>query len=368
MSRVRRLSMTSVRHAGVEDVPQLVHVAAGQDEVLAELGAVNDGSRPGPVVADGWLLVVGQPVVGFARVLELDDHVHVAALVVDQRVGRRGIGRMLLHAAYGLALDAGVDRITVVSPEEQPWSAPWFTREAFTPVTEVPHRRTIMARPVADEPVPTAAVSVIPVRDGSRGIEAFVQHRVSTMDFAPGVVVFPGGRVDPEDGDSTVANALPAGLVADHARAWTETDHAALGDPATAARTVIATGVREVAEETGAVIDPARLLPWDDWVTPTGYPRRFDVRFLLFPVAGAEADTFRHATTEAHTSIWMPLGDLVEACEDGQLALLPPTRTLVDELSALRSVSAALALRPRVSPVHHDISGPRPRPAGSPHR
>ncbi len=43
------------------------------------------------------------------------------------------------------------------------------------------------------------AVSVIMVRDGDSGLEAFVQHRVTTMDFAAGVVVFPGGRVDPVD-------------------------------------------------------------------------------------------------------------------------------------------------------------------------
>ncbi|MBR7560302.1 hypothetical protein KC218_27520, partial [Mycobacterium tuberculosis] len=40
-------------------------------------------------------------------------------------------------------------------------------------------------------------MSVIMVRDGDSGLEAFVQHRVTTMDFAAGVVVFPGGRVDP---------------------------------------------------------------------------------------------------------------------------------------------------------------------------
>ena len=43
------------------------------------------------------------------------------------------------------------------------------------------------------------------------GLEVFVQHRVSTMDFAAGAVVFPGGRVDPVD--SEAANGIE---VADH--------------------------------------------------------------------------------------------------------------------------------------------------------
>ncbi|CAM4119988.1 hypothetical protein [Janibacter anophelis] len=47
--------------------------------------------------------------------------------------------------------------------------------------------------------VPRPAVSVIPLRDGPDGLEAFVQHRATTMDFAAGVVVFPGGRCDPSD-------------------------------------------------------------------------------------------------------------------------------------------------------------------------
>lgn len=40
------------------------------------------------------------------------------------------------------------------------------------------------------------AVSVIPLRESDMEPELFVQHRVSTMDFAAGMIVFPGGRAD----------------------------------------------------------------------------------------------------------------------------------------------------------------------------
>ena len=134
-----------------------------------------------------------------------------------------------------------------------------------------------------------------------------------------------------------------------------------MGSAEEAARTLLATGIREVAEETGAAIDPVRLVPWDDWITPLGMPKRFDVRFFLYPVTGAEAAAFGHTTTEAHRSEWASVSTLVDRTEARELVLLPPTRTILDELSALGSVAHALALPPVLRPVRHDIAARRPR-------
>ena len=41
------------------------------------------------------------------------------------------------------------------------------------------------------------AASVIMVREAANTLEVYVQHRATTMDFAAGAVVFPGGRTDP---------------------------------------------------------------------------------------------------------------------------------------------------------------------------
>lgn len=219
-----------------------------------------------------------------------------------------------------------------------------------------------MVRALADSPTPIPAVSVIPVRDGPGGIEAFVQHRVATMDFAPGVLVFPGGRVDGRDREAGARLALAGGLLGEQVSGWAETAYDMVGrDPAEAARTLVATALREVAEETGARLDPARLLPWDDWVTPIGVPKRFDVRFYLYPVDGPEAAAFSHMTGEAHHSEWLPLADVVCRTETAEIALLPPTRTLVDELSALGTVASAADQRPPVTMVRHDIAARRPR-------
>lgn len=378
-----RLTITSARLATPADLGLLQGIEEAADDRFTQLAgrppgwpAARSGQRR--AAAGGTLVVVGSPVVGFAQVLEVAGEFHLEQLSVLPQWGRQGVGAMLLAAAYGLAADAGRRRVVVRTFADVPWNGPWYAAHGFREVptpptestgstgsvgsTEIFGPRISMAREVRDEPAPIDAVSVLPVRDGPHGIEGFVQHRVSTMDFAAGALVFPGGRVDPADTAAGQALPLPAGLTAEHAGRWRHT--AAFGVGASgevSARTILATGVREVAEETGARIDPARLVPWDDWVTPIGNPRRFDVRFLLY--AADPAVRFGHTTTEAHRSEWLPLADVVRRAERGELALLPPTRTLVDELCALGTAAAALARRPAITAVHHDLTPSRPRAA-----
>lgn len=308
----------------------------------------------------GFILTVGQPeVLGFAHVLDLAEHgssgLHLEQVAVRPDAGRRGIGTTLLRAVFGEVLDRGHDSLTLLAYADVLWNGPWYAREGFTeigpqtraadwqrlaPLRDVEDalglaaagRRAAMIIDLADEPEPAPAVSVIPLRERDGVLEVFIQHRADTMDFVPGAVVFPGGRVDPVD-ESTAA-ALGIGVAQ-------------------------ACAVREVAEEAGAVIDPAELIPWDRWITPVRYPRRFDVEFFVLPVTGGE--DFVHRTDEATDSLWIPLSELVTAVETGAMNMVAPTRTIVDELSALGTRAAVLALRPQVVPVRHDLDGTRPR-------
>lgn len=280
---------------------------------------------------------------------------HLDQIAVRPSAQGQGVGRMLLRAAMGAALHRGAGELTLMTYADMPWNGPWYASQGFVEVTPDSHpglwaglerfrdieaglglaaagRRIAMTVPLADEPTPLPAVSVIPLRERGGTLEVFVQHRAHTMDFVPGAVVFPGGRVDPQD--ATTAYRLGIDVTQ-------------------------ACGVREVAEETSAVVDPADLLPWDRWVTPIGYPKRFDVVFYVLPVTdGAE---FVHATGEAVRSEWTPVPDLVRAVEAGEVAMVPPTRTIIDELSALGSLEAVVGLRPEVGPVDHDLAEPRPR-------
>lgn len=370
------LTVSSVRRAEPADVPLLAGIEAAGDVQFAGyldasvVASATDGRQR---VADGLVLVVGSPAVGFAHLIELDDgSAHLEQLSVHPRAQRRGLGRTLLRAVFGIVRDRGLERVTLTTYADVPWNAPFYARLGFTVVREPSGAlghvvaderrrgldrelpRVAMERIVRDEPTPIPAVSVLPVRDGPGGLEVFVQHRAATMDFVPGALVFPGGRIDARD--AAAALDVPDLLVEEHARSWRHTAHGVLGDARQAARTVLACAVREVAEETGAAVDPARLLPWDDWETPLGVPKRFDVRFLLLPVrTAAEAAEFTHVTTEARHSHWMPVSDVERGAEDGSLYLVAPTRVLVEELATLGSLDAAVHLRPPIRRVRDDI-------------
>lgn len=333
MSGPRRLSFTGPRFATADD--------------LTRLRADLPGDPHGP---GAFTLAIGRPAVGFAHAVAVaPGHWHLAHLHVERDARRRGLGRYLLDSALGTALDRGALRLTVSPPSKAPWRA-LYARAGFAPEE---YGDGTLAVALADEPPPRPAVSVIPVRQGADGLEVFIQHRVRTMDAFAGVVVFPGGRVDPADEASGRALTLASAVLDAHARSWSATGH----DP----RTLLATGIRELAEETGAVVDPARLLPWDNWITPLGYARRFDVAFFLLP---DDADTHVHSTTEATASEWLAVDELVARTEAGVLAMVPPTRTLVDELQRLGSLDAVLGLARgmgTVVPVRHDVASPRPR-------
>jgi 8-oxo-dGTP pyrophosphatase MutT (NUDIX family) len=79
--------------------------------------------------------------------------------------------------------------------------------------------------------IPHLSVSVIPVRPGGDAtLDVFVQHRARTMDFAADVVVFPGGRVSPEDHRPLVEEQLASSVLDRHAVAWSRTSIAGARD------------------------------------------------------------------------------------------------------------------------------------------
>ncbi|MDQ0213040.1 NUDIX hydrolase [Arthrobacter bambusae] len=198
---------------------------------------------------------------------------------------------------------------------------------------------------VRDAPVPEGS------QDAARALEVFVQHRVTTMDFAAGMVVFPGGRVDQADSSGW---DFADDVVERHAAAWHRSSIAV--EPSSArfnAGRVLAAAQREVFEEAGVKLDAATLRPWANWVTPADQPKRFDTYFYLAcPVSGAEP---RHQTTEASSSLWMPVRAILDAEAAGTLKLMPPTLALLDELLALGTMEAVLGESRDIVPV-------RPKP------
>ncbi|MFJ4264439.1 NUDIX hydrolase [Paenarthrobacter nicotinovorans] len=211
-------------------------------------------------------------------------------------------------------------------------------------MTDLPGSSLPDTTPVSE---PRLAASVILLRDTPSGLEVFVQHRVSTMDFAAGMVVFPGGRVDAAD---QAGWDYPAELLHSHAAAWGQSSISS--DPAQAqkaAGTVLAAAIREVQEEAGLAMEAAALRPWANWITPVDMPKRFDTYFYLAKPA-PEAQP-RHQTTEAWQSLWMPVSGILASEAEGRLKLMPPTYYLLKELAAFDSVDAVWSAEHPVIPV-----------------
>jgi 8-oxo-dGTP pyrophosphatase MutT (NUDIX family)/GNAT superfamily N-acetyltransferase len=318
-------------------------------------------ARSAALGARGFALVAldGERPIGFVQVLELDARFHLEQLSVHPSAQRRGVGTALLSAAEDGVRARGGSVVTLRTFADIPWNAPFYRRHGYLDA-ELPvamagllaaeerlgllraGRRVTLAKQVADHVVPWPAVSVLPLRDGAGGVEVFVQYRATTMDFAEGAVVFPGGRVLPGE--------PPVPVPAAHAAAWTAT---ALPEPGVLA----AAAIREVAEECGVRLRAGDLVPWDDWVTPPGGRRRFDVAFFL--TAARTGQDWRNTTTEAVRTGWRRPGDLLDGAGRGEVRLLPPTRTLLTELAGFPAVATALGRRPGIVPVLHDQAGSR---------
>lgn len=202
-----------------------------------------------------------------------------------------------------------------------------------------------IAPPGVEMPV-KPAVSVIVGRDTADGLEVFVQHRVTTMDFAAGVLVYPGGRVDPQDHEMGAALELPSDVLDSHVRAWSKTE---LGGDPEFAKALIATAQREVGEEAGATIAATALKPWANWITPPGRTRRFDTYFYV--ARGEEIGDLRHQTTEATNSEWMNVEHILAEEAAERLKLMRPTLVLLNEVHRFGSVEALMSAERDIEPV-----------------
>ncbi|MFD5825303.1 NUDIX hydrolase [Lentzea sp. NPDC060358] len=229
----------------------------------------------------------------------------------------------------------------------------------------------VPTRPAAQPVEPRDAVTVVLLRDGAEGVEAFLLRRVKGMAFAGGMTVFPGGGVDPRDADTSVAWTGPSPQ-------WWGSVFGV--DPLTA-RAFVCAAVRETFEESGVLLagpDPASVVadtsayagarqklvdrelslaqflaseglvlradllrPWANWVTPLEEPRRYDTRFFVAALpSGQRADG---ETTEASEASWQTPASAVRDVAEGRRMLMPPTWRTLDEVGALGSVEKVMA-------------------------
>ncbi|WP_404382318.1 GNAT family N-acetyltransferase [Knoellia locipacati] len=134
--------MTHVRLATVADLPGLAAVESSGDRLFDTVFA--DVDWPPPPSGEErsaepcFLLVVGEPVVGFAHVLDLAGHWHLEQLVVDPAHGRRGLGAALLDAVCREVASRGGRRVTLRTYADVPWNAPFYVRHGFVELVAEP--------------------------------------------------------------------------------------------------------------------------------------------------------------------------------------------------------------------------------------
>lgn len=168
-------------------------------------------------------------------------------------------------------------------------------------------------RTSGEVPEAVPAATTVLLRDaGDRGVETLMVRRSSKLEFAGGMWVFPGGRVDPDD--------IPSD-----------------GDVIEAARRA---AVREALEEADLVVDADALVPFAHWVPPPVTAKRFATWFFLGP---APAGTVTVDMGEIHDHRWLQPADAIARRDAEEIELAPPTWLTLHRLARYPDVAAAMA-------------------------
>jgi 8-oxo-dGTP pyrophosphatase MutT (NUDIX family) len=232
------------------------------------------------------------------------------------------------------------------------------------------------------------AATVMLLRDGDRGLEVCMLRRNLDSDFVGGAYVFPGGAVDPEDGEADV-EPVCAGRDDAEASRLVGAERGGLGfwvaairesfeeagvllarssdgrvvsfrDPEVAERfsehrRSVDSGQRrlvEVCRQERLVLDVGSIHYFSRWVTPLGAPRRYDTRFF---VAAAPAEQVAlHDDREVIGTRWVTPGEALADHASGSMTMIFPTvRTMValDRFDRASDVLDHAAEQSRVDPI-----------------
>jgi len=205
------------------------------------------------------------------------------------------------------------------------------------------------------------AATVILARPGPSAPELMLLRRSGQAGFFPDAWVFPGGRVDPRDGEVACSGAVPGLPEADRAfavaavREAFEESGVWLGAGLAGAALRRALNARELSlpDAPGLRPDLGRLAWWSWWITPVVEPRRYDTRFFLACLDAEEGADASPDDAETVDLRWISAADALAQHADGGLPLAPPTWVTLMELCGipdLPTLRAAGAAR-RPTPV-----------------
>ncbi|SEC17514.1 hypothetical protein SAMN04489844_1820 [Nocardioides exalbidus] len=229
---------------------------------------------------------------------------------------------------------------------------------------------------------PRDAATVVLMRPGASGPDLYLLRRHTSMAFAGGMCVFPGGGVDPRDFDSVLTEdgLVDRGLWAGPSPAEWATR---LGCDEPKARALVCAAVRETFEESSVLLAGAGptevvadttgddweadrvalesrelsltaflekrslvlrtdlLGAWSGWLTPVFEPRRY--RTWFFVALLPEGQVTRDVSTESSSVMWTGALDAVAQVEEERILMLPPTWLTCLEVGQYADPAAVLA-------------------------
>ncbi len=230
---------------------------------------------------------------------------------------------------------------------------------------------------MASEVVPIRdAATVILLRDGTAGIEVFMLRRSTALVFSPGAYVFPGGAVDPSDGEATAAGVcagrddtaastvlgVPDGGLSFWVAAVRECfEEAGVllalgpldGERLRRHRIELNLGHRTLAEICAAErvrLDLGSLHYFAHWLTPLPSPRRYNTRFFVARMPADQRPL--HDDGEAVDGMWVRPADALSRWT-GEYELIRPTRECLRAFTRFTSAADVLAATAAMERVPH---------------
>ncbi len=152
------------------------------------------------------------------------------------------------------------------------------------------------------------AATTLIIREVQENIEVLLLKRSSKLAFAPDFWVFPGGRIDTEDGSLEPDEILNTAKVA---------------------------AARETMEEANIKVSPDDMHHYCHWTTPSGGNRRFATWF--FHCKAPSEDAIKVDDSEIVDHLWIKPQDALNEMSKGKLGLLPPTFISLERIKQKRT-------------------------------
>lgn len=206
--------------------------------------------------------------------------------------------------------------------------------------------------PDVDGHIPAATVVIFRKCRNDGPPELLMVQRAKQMRFAGGAAVFPGGRIDPEDGelaqmlDPGADLELLAARIAGIRETLEETGLAiglaspvAGSEAADARARLLETGaLAPVLEQFGWRLAPDTLVPFARWCPQAS--GTFDTRFFLADLGTGAVDITIDATENTRL-FWSSAAEALALADRGEISVIFPTRSNLVRLAQFDSFAAA---------------------------